>query len=82
MAPTNTCRPAIDAKLIAQTASRIDKIGSNLDQIIRQLNAGCPGDRVEGALDDALRELREVLDSPPLLMQKLALEPYQKIKDK
>lgn len=44
---------------LAKLSAEIGKIGSNLNQIAYHLNAGRPGDRIEGALDDALRELLE-----------------------
>ena len=44
---------------LGKLSAEIGKIGSNLNQIAYHLNAGRPGDRIEGALDDALRELLE-----------------------
>lgn len=44
---------------LSKLCAEIGKIGSNLNQIAYHLNAGRPGDRIEGTLDDALRELLE-----------------------
>ena len=52
-------RPTADTKLLAQVLAELGKIGSNINQIAYHLNAGRPGDRIEGSLDAALRELLE-----------------------
>ena len=54
-------RPSrIEVKAIAQLLGQLGKIGSNINQIAYHLNAGRPGDRVEGSLEAALRDLAEL----------------------
>lgn len=50
----------IDAQAIARLLGQLGKIGSNINQIAYHLNAGRPGDRVEGSLEAALRDLSEL----------------------
>lgn len=52
------CR-SVDTKLLSKVLAEMGKIGSNINQIAYHLNAGRPGDRIEGRIDDALRELLE-----------------------
>lgn len=73
--PPGRRRPTVNTKLMLQALAQIGKIGSNINQIAYHLNAGRPGDRIEGALDDALREL---LDWRTLLMQALGAERHRK----
>jgi hypothetical protein len=79
MAPTKTRRPTIDAEPIARALAQIGKISSNINRIASHLNAGRPGDRVERALGDVLRDLSECRT---VLMQALAPERNRKIKGK
>jgi hypothetical protein len=44
---------------LSRLSREIGKIGSNINQIAYHLNAGRPGDTIEGSLDAALRELLE-----------------------
>jgi hypothetical protein len=54
-------RPSrIEVKAIARLLGQLGKIGSNINQIAYHLNAGRPGDRVEGSLEAALRDLSEL----------------------
>jgi hypothetical protein len=71
-------RPTVDVKLMVQALAQIGKIGSNINQIAYHLNAGRPGDRIEGALDEALREL---LEWRTVLMQALGAERHRKPDD-
>jgi hypothetical protein len=75
---TNVRRPTTDTKLLAKTLSELGKIGSNINQIAYHLNAGRPGDRIEGSLDAALREL---LEWRTALMQALGHERNRKAPD-
>jgi Mobilization protein NikA len=50
----------IEVQAIAQLLGQLGKIGSNINQIAYHLNAGRPGDRVEGSLEAALRDLSEL----------------------
>jgi hypothetical protein len=50
----------IDLQAVARLLGQLGKIGSNINQIAYHLNAGRPGDRVEGRLEDALRDLSEL----------------------
>jgi Mobilization protein NikA len=54
-------RPSrIEVKAVARLLGQLGKIGSNINQIAYHLNAGRPGDRVEGSLEAALRDLAEL----------------------
>ena len=54
-------RPSrIDLQAVARLLGQLGKIGSNINQIAFHLNAGRPGDRVEGSLEEALRDLSEL----------------------
>jgi hypothetical protein len=74
----NVRRPTVDAKLLAQVLAEVGKIGSNINQIAYHLNAGRPGDRVEGSLEESLREL---LEWRTALMQALGYERKRKPPD-
>ena len=50
----------IEVQAVARLLGQLGKIGSNINQIAYHLNAGRPGDRVEGSLEDALRDLSEL----------------------
>ena len=77
--PARYRRPTVDAKLLAQVLAEVGKIGSNINQIAYHLNAGRPGDRVEGSLEESLREL---LEWRTALMQALGYERKRKPPDK
>jgi len=54
-------RPSrVDLQAVARLLGQLGKIGSNINQIAYHLNAGRPGDRVEGSLEEALRDLSEL----------------------
>ena len=53
----------------------LGKIGSNINQIAHHLNAGRPGDVMEGSVDAAMNEL---LEWPMALMQALGYERNRK----
>ncbi len=68
-------------KLLGEHAAlraEMNKVGSNLNQIAHHLNAGRPGDRIEGALSAALEEYENAirtLDELRLVnMQAMGLE--------
>jgi hypothetical protein len=50
----------IDLQAVARLLAQLGKIGSNINQIAHHLNAGRPGDRIEGSLEEALRDLGEL----------------------
>ena len=50
----------IEVQAVARLLGQLGKIGSNINQIAFHLNAGRPGDRVEGSLEEALRDLSEL----------------------
>jgi len=50
----------IEVQAVARLLGQLGKIGSNINQIAYHLNAGRPGDRVEGSLEEALRDLSEL----------------------
>jgi len=58
--------------------AEMGKSGSNLNQIAYHLNAGRPGDRVEGSLEDALRDLAELRI---VCLQALGKEPRRSAND-
>jgi hypothetical protein len=68
-------RPTADVKLLAQVLAELGKIGSNINQIAYHLNAGRPGDVMEGSIDAALTEL---LEWRMALMQALGYERNRK----
>ncbi len=49
----------IDIAALTNMLREIGKIGSNINQIAYHLNAGRPGDVMEGSIESALRELEE-----------------------
>jgi hypothetical protein len=49
----------IQTHALSHLSGEIGKIGSNINQIAYHLNAGRPGDRIEGLLEDSLRALHE-----------------------
>jgi len=53
-------RPSVNAQEVARVLAELGKIGSNINQIAYHLNAGRPGDRIEGSLEEALRDLMEM----------------------
>jgi hypothetical protein len=64
-------RPTAHAELLAKVLAELGKIGSNINQIAYHLNAGRPGDVMDGSIDAALREL---LEWRTALMQALGYE--------
>jgi hypothetical protein len=72
-------RSADHTNALARLSGELGKIGSNLNQIAHHLNAGRPGDRIEGALDSALRELYEWRT---VLMQALGYDRNRKPRDR
>jgi Bacterial mobilisation protein (MobC) len=70
-------RPSrIDVKALSRLSGQLGKIGSNINQIAYHLNAGRPGDRVEGSLLETLRDLR---DLRIVVLQALGKEPQRYI---
>ena len=68
-------RPSrIDLQAVGRLLGQLGKIGSNINQIAYHLNAGRPGDRVEGSLEDALRDLAELRI---VCLQALGKEPQR-----
>jgi Mobilization protein NikA len=63
-----------DQQAVARLLGELGKIGSNINQIAYHLNAGRPGDRVDGRLEDALRDLSELRI---VCLQALGKEPVQ-----
>jgi hypothetical protein len=68
----------IDAQAVARLLGQLGKIGSNINQIAYHLNAGRPGDRVEGSLEEALRDLSELRI---VCLQALGKEPQRGAND-
>jgi hypothetical protein len=68
----------IDAQAVARLLAQLGKIGSNINQIAYHLNAGRPGDRVEGSLEEALRDLSELRI---VCLQALGKEPQRGAND-
>jgi hypothetical protein len=52
-------RPTVNTKLLGRVLAELGKIGSNINQIAYHLNAGRPGDVLDGSIEAALRELLE-----------------------
>jgi hypothetical protein len=72
-------RPSrIDLQAVGRLLGQLGKIGSNINQIAYHLNAGRPGDRVEGSLEDALRDLSELRI---VCLQALGKEPQRGAND-
>jgi hypothetical protein len=62
--PPRSADRDVMVKLLAQLAAlraEIGKVGSNLNQIAFHLNAGRPGDRIEGSLSSALQEYENAI---------------------
>ena len=68
----------IDQQAVARLLGQLGKIGSNINQIAFHLNAGRPGDRVTGALEESLRDLAELRLS---CLQALGKEPRHDSKE-
>jgi hypothetical protein len=68
----------VDTQAVAKLLAELGKIGSNVNQIAKHLNAGRPGDTVENMLTETLRDLLEMRG---VCMRALGLEPNRKIKD-
>ena len=68
-------RPSVDTGLLAKVLAELGKIGSNINQIAYHLNAGRPGDVMEGSIEAALHEL---LEWRTALMQALGYERNRK----
>ena len=72
-------RPSrIDLQAVARLLGQLGKIGSNINQIAYHLNAGRPGDRIEGSLEEALRDLGELRI---VCLQALGKEPRRGVHD-
>ena len=69
----------IQVAALTKVLAEIGKIGSNINQIAYHLNAGRPGDVMEGSVDAALTEL---LEWRMALMQSLGLERPRKSPNK
>ena len=66
-------RPSrIDMQAVSRLRGQLGKIGSNINQIAYHLNAGRPGDRVEGRVLEAMRDLSELRI---VFLQALGKEP-------
>lgn len=61
----------VDKKLMADVLYALGKIGTNINQIAFHLNAGRPGDRVEGSIEAAINDLLEMRSA---LMQAMGAE--------
>ena len=72
--PPRRC-PSVDTVLLAKVLAELGKIGSNINQIAYHLNAGRPGDVMEGSVDAAMNEL---LEWRMALMQALGYERNRK----
>ena len=77
-APAPRRRPSVDTVLLAKVLAELGKIGSNINQIAYHLNAGRPGDVMEGSVESALAEL---LEWRTALMQALGYERNRKPHD-
>jgi hypothetical protein len=65
----------VDRELMADALYELGKIGGNINQIAYHLNAGRPGDSIEGSLEAAVNEL---LEWRTMLMQALGQERNKK----
>ena len=65
----------IDVAALTKVLFEIGKIGSNINQIAYHLNAGRPGDVMDGSIESALAEL---LEWRTALMQALGYERNRK----
>ena len=68
----------IDVQAVARLLGQLGKIGSNINQIAFHLNAGRPGGRIEGSLEEALRDLGELRI---VCLQALGKEPRRRSRD-
>jgi hypothetical protein len=68
----------VDTQAVARLLAELGKIGSNVNQIAKHLNAGRPGDTIENMITETLRDLLEMRG---VCMRALGLEPNRKIKD-
>ena len=68
-------RPAVETQAVVKLLAELGKIGSNVNQIAKHLNAGRPGDTVEASIELALRDLMELRHA---CMRALGYEPHQK----
>jgi len=62
--PPRSADRDVMVKLLAQLAAlraEMGKVGSNLNQIAFHLNAGRPGNRIEGSLSSALQEYENAI---------------------
>jgi len=76
VAPTSQMRRiTVERVLLARVLAELGKIGSNINQIAYHLNAGRPGDVMEGSIDAALNEL---LEWRTALMQAIGAERHRK----
>ena len=71
-------RPSVDTVLLAKVLAELGKIGSNINQIAHHLNAGRPGDVMEGSIEASIAELLEWRSA---LMQSLGYERSRKPPD-
>ena len=72
-------RPSrIDQQAVARLLGQLGKIGGNINQIAFHLNAGRPGDGIEGSLEEALRDLSELRI---VCLQALGVEPHRGFED-
>jgi hypothetical protein len=68
-------RSKVEVQLLSKVLAELGKIGSNINQIAYHLNAGRPGDVMEGSIEAALTEL---LEWRTALMQSLGYERSHK----
>jgi hypothetical protein len=68
-------RPTVEVKLLAKVLAELGKIGSNINQIAYHLNAGRPGDVMEGSIEAAMHDLMEWRTA---IMQALGYERNRK----
>jgi hypothetical protein len=72
-------RPSrLDLQAVGRLLGQLGKIGSNINQIAYHLNTGRRGDRVEGSLEEALRDLSELRI---VCLQALGKEPQRGAND-
>jgi hypothetical protein len=73
--PRSVHRPAVETQAVVKLLAELGKIGSNVNQIAKHLNAGRPGDTMEASIELALRDLMELRHA---CMRALGYEPHQK----
>ncbi|MFZ1009511.1 MAG: plasmid mobilization relaxosome protein MobC [Candidatus Sulfotelmatobacter sp.] len=61
-----------DLQAVSNVLAELGKIGSNVNQIAKHLNAGRPGDTITNTIEVALRDLMEMRHA---CMQALGYEP-------